>query len=300
VPDPDADLWETLALAVTPSGRDHRRIVVADSKAVYSPKKGLLRLEEEVLVLTSQVGDHAEWSGGVDWAPTLGEFAARYVAADGQKWTDYPWYQELAATKLPVAAKPRRMAETIRLWRHALAQTGVRFNSLIVAPRHVMRFNDDLRDTDNKSDAAFRGMRVVLERLWRANPRLAATVDRQGGRKRYGASLAKGLHANVAAGAEEDNRSSYTCTDPDDPARELDITFAVKADRDSFAVSVASMVAKYLRELCMRAINQWFTVRIPRLEPTAGYPQDAARWIAEVESRGGFEGIDKDLLIRSR
>ena len=43
-------------------------------------------------------------------------------------------------------------------------------------------------------------------------------------------------------------------------------------------VALASMAAKYVRELSMQAFNAFWADRLPGLRPTAGYPTDALRW----------------------
>jgi hypothetical protein len=43
-------------------------------------------------------------------------------------------------------------------------------------------------------------------------------------------------------------------------------------------VALASMTAKYVRELAMHAFNAFWSSRLPGLRPTAGYPTDALRW----------------------
>ena len=45
--------------------------------------------------------------------------------------------------------------------------------------------------------------------------------------------------------------------------------------------ALASMTAKYLRELSMRAFNEFWCARVTGLRPTAGYPMD----VAEVQAR---------------
>ena len=42
------------------------------------------------------------------------------------------------------------------------------------------------------------------------------------------------------------------------------------------------MASKYLRELAMLAFNDYWRSRVPNLQPTAGYPQDAKRFRAEI------------------
>ena len=42
------------------------------------------------------------------------------------------------------------------------------------------------------------------------------------------------------------------------------------------------MASKYLRELAMRALNDYWRGRVPGLRATAGYPQDAKRFRADI------------------
>ena len=60
------------------------------------------------------------------------------------------------------------------------------------------------------------------------------------------------------------------------------------------------MTAKYLRELHMVLLNRWWAEHLPELKPTAGYPQDARRFISEVDEVRSGLGIDKEILVRSR
>lgn len=114
---------------------------------------------------------------------------------------------------------------------------------------------------------------------------ILAVVDKQGGRNDYLhflVALFPGVWPQeVEAGAE---RSVYRLRRP---GAMMEIRFQAKADRDSFATALASLAAKYVRERAMAELNAWFRERIPGLTDTAGYPQDAKRWLGEVRGRGG-------------
>ena len=64
--------------------------------------------------------------------------------------------------------------------------------------------------------------------------------------------------------------------------------------------ALASMTAKYLRELSMRAFNDFWCSRVPGLRPTAGYPADARRFKTEVAEVQRELGIDDHVLWRKR
>ena len=71
-------------------------------------------------------------------------------------------------------------------------------------------------------------------------------------------------------------------------------------DRLDPRISWGSILAKYLRELCLRAFNRYFVARVPGLRPTAGYPEDAKRFIAEVDAALGDGGLERAAWIRSK
>ena len=59
------------------------------------------------------------------------------------------------------------------------------------------------------------------------------------------------------------------------------------------------MIAKYVRELIMLRLNRVFRGRLPELKPTAGYVQDARRYLKEIEPVIIEMGVDRRTLIRS-
>ena len=104
-------------------------------------------------------------------------------------------------------------------------------------------------------------------------------IDRLGGRSTY----TRELEEHVARGArvrtiiESDERSAYEVGDG------LFVSFEVQAEDRHLPVALASMAAKYVRELVMRRLNAYFAERMPGLEPTAGYVEDGRRFLAEVK-----------------
>jgi hypothetical protein len=64
--------------------------------------------------------------------------------------------------------------------------------------------------------------------------------------------------------------------------------------------ALASMTAKYHREVAMRAFNSFWTSRLPELRPTAGYPTDAHRFKADIATMQQELGIEDRVLWRCR
>ncbi len=57
------------------------------------------------------------------------------------------------------------------------------------------------------------------------------------------------------------------------------------------------MFAKYIRESAMKLFNSWWVKRVPGIRPTAGYPQDARRFIADIKAAKAMPE-NPDTLIR--
>jgi hypothetical protein len=60
------------------------------------------------------------------------------------------------------------------------------------------------------------------------------------------------------------------------------------------------MTAKYLRELAMRAFNEFWAARVPNLRPTAGYPMDSHRFRKAIAAAQRELRIDDHDVWRKR
>jgi ribonuclease HII len=80
--------------------------------------------------------------------------------------------------------------------------------------------------------------------------------------------------------------------------RQLTMTFVVEAETRHLPVALASMTAKYTRELIMARLNRYFQNYLPELKPTAGYFQDGRRYINDIEPVLADLKIDRDCLVR--
>ena len=69
------------------------------------------------------------------------------------------------------------------------------------------------------------------------------------------------------------------------------IHFQAKSD-SSPPAALASIACKYLRELFMNQLNEYWQKKVPGLDPTAGYPVDAKRFLQQIRSEIDFP-IDK-------
>ena len=77
------------------------------------------------------------------------------------------------------------------------------------------------------------------------------------------------------------------------------MTFASKSDEKHMPVALASMVAKFTRELHMMRFNRYFASLVPDIKPTAGYVQDGRRFLKEIEPILAQNGLNRDVLVRN-
>ncbi|MCC6408554.1 MAG: hypothetical protein IT453_15435, partial [Planctomycetes bacterium] len=162
--------------------------------------------------------------------------------------------------------------------------------------------NRSFRATGNKGRTTWEQCAALLARVWElhATEGLRCVVDRQGGRAHYGGLLAR-LYptARVELVREDDGLSEYRVIERDGPRR-MKLLFAEKAERRSFAVALASCLAKYARETAMDSFNDYFRELSPDLAPTAGYTTDGRRWLADAAELLERLELADDCLVRER
>lgn len=249
-------------------------LVVADSKVVYGDSRDVSLLERPILALVGGCGHLDELLAAVGVDP-----AVRNTA---------PWY---AGT--PAALSSHAADDGDRL-RGALRERGLEFVALAADVVPERRFNDSLGD-GNKADLLFRISAGVFERL-EAHRRPGETVvtlfDRQGGRRFYGPPLQQRWPSCLVSPlSEKPRRSEYRIQLPRGATH---VAFEVEADGSAPHVGLASMLAKCLREKFMSLFNGHFAPSCPGVAPTAGYRQDARRWLDET--RATRSSADSELV----
>ena len=78
----------------------------------------------------------------------------------------------------------------------------------------------------------------------------------------------------------------------------MTVSFETGAEQKHLPVALASMIAKYVRELLMARLNRFFCGHLPELKPTAGYVQDGRRYLAEITPLIEELGLSRSSLIR--
>jgi len=234
-----------------------------DSKLVYRGGTGLARLEERVLA--SLAVANSDWPSAVGAAP------------------------------LPRAASGDAVARLASRLRDALAGRGVALEIVRCRAIEPAEFNRALDAGLTKADLLSRAtldLAAGLRDRW-PNERTIVWCDRHGGRRRYAGLLAERFAVPLVV--PEVEAADHSCYEL--PAADCRVEFRVGGEARP-PVALASMTAKYVRELAMLAFNESWSRRLPGLEPTAGYPVDAARWRREAAVAVEEAGLRWDDLWR--
>jgi len=289
---PETDLagWKTLRPVVRRCGdkSESWRMVIDDSKKVYT-RGGLEDLEFSVLMaiplLMETFGsilpgitlpwvrselDQEAWFDANDVIPATHDFDAVFTARRnlGEKWTGL----------------------------------NAAFGPFLSAISPTPRFNRICDESGSKATILSRGFVDLLGELLAELPRdeepMIVTCDKQGGRNFYAGMIQEAFPEGwVIAELESALESRYRVELLNRP---VTVTFRPRADGDSVAVAMASMLCKYLREICMRQFNRFWATHVPGIQPTAGYPVDAKRFFAEIQPAMQELGLTDEQVWRKK
>lgn len=121
---------------------------------------------------------------------------------------------------------------------------------------------------------------------------LVAVCGKVGGRKSYGAAMSTRWPL-VASLGEVPALSGYAVPGVGE------VRFAQDADASDPAVSLASLIGKYARELAMERIHRYFARHIEGLAPVSGYHDPVtARYVDATRLVREREGIGDDCFAR--
>jgi hypothetical protein len=288
-----ADLWRALRRAV----RRHDeptdgRIVVADSKLVYSTARGLTDLERAVLSVLPK-------NGSRPIGQTLAHLIDHLDPADHVPLRAEPWYT--GASCVPAAVAAEDVAEPGERFGRTCEDRDIAWGlvrSVIVCPS---RFNAVLDRWGSKGALLGHGLAELLGQnvaLGTDDESVSFLIDKHGGRNTYAAMLQQALPDGIVVAHEEGMECSrYSVLGL---RRAVAVRIEPRADASHFCVALASMVSKYLRELLMREFNVFWCGHVPELKPTAGYPGDAARFFAAIRPLLPRLGIAEDAIWRRK
>lgn len=297
--DPAPDLWRTLSASVCRAGGrlpDARgRIAIDDSKKLKLPNAGarhpLTHLERGVHAFLRALGRR----------PTDDHALLAALGADAQP---APWYAG-PPTPAPASADPLAMDIAGNVLARGLADAHVTILEMACAVINEADFNATVKREGTKAAATALGLGAHLRDAWDRWGSLGAggasapdgvrvVCDRQGGRTDYEQYLARLVPgAAVRVIEQRPERARYELAGA---GRSIHVLFQPEAEQACLPVALASMIAKLCRETLMARFNRHWSSRIPELKPTAGYAEDARRWLRDAGPRVSRQ--EREVLIR--
>ena len=313
------DLYKLLAPVVVPHWDGGKNLAIADSKTLYTPALGLERLELGLHTVLHMMRR----------APQTWTELVRILDADSDgRRAQLPWHRNYEC-QLPVSAAESRLfdlSKRLQECGNRARAIPVRLQARLVFPAE---FNDLVQYYDSKgaalSHVTLSLVRELVDLLKTSHgssqtadsvdPDATAMLivcDKHGARNRYMALLQHHFPEHwIQTLGEGKNESRYqwdrSAAGGVPQHREgevadggpVEIRFRTKGE-SFLPTALASMTAKYLRELSMRAVNEYWCARVPNLKPTAGYPTDARKFKKAIDGKQRELGIDNHILWRNR
>ena len=279
------DFWKAFSEVLTNAPRPNEtRLHVADSKQVFQPHRGLGSLERGVLAALRMI-EH-EPGSFARLCDLLTSETSHFETAG----TAAEWYHDVHF-ELPLEPHDFSIVEA---WRKCCERHGVRLVAIKAAIIEPRKLNQLVRDCDNKALALSRLAFKLLRSVWNPDDDETFIVgDKHGGRNRYDELLSEVLDGEMIFRLKEGaERSDYR-------VGKTVLRFQPRAEEHG-PVALASMTAKYVRELSMAQFNRFWAKHIDGLKPTQGYPVDAKRFRSEIAEKQKQLAISDDKLWRYR
>jgi ribonuclease HII len=287
-----ADLYDALGAGIARPGDENAdgRVLVGDSKLLYQSQQGqgtLGNLERAVLSALALLKRPVRGWREV-WAALDG---AGSELCDGE-----PCLCDFQQS-VPVDAKRGELRSAVARLRSTLRTARIQLVDLRAVAIMPSRFNELVEIAGNKATALSQITLGLLERAMTpidAGP-IDVICDKHGGRNHYLPLLQQQFPEWLVEVVRQGQAESRYRWGP--PKRRVGVRFCVNGD-SQLPAALASMAAKYLRELIMRAFNAFWSQHIPGIRPTAGYFGDARRFKDEIEPAQRKLGIADRQLWR--
>ncbi len=286
----DKDLYADLAPWVTDQpASSPTTLAIADSKRLYHGGGELDGLERGVFAAMSLVGPPP-----ATWRELLAKISP--IA-----WADckqLPWYSDFDRS-LPTGRGIEFPADWLAAWKADQRQKSIRLVAIRARLVFPPEFNLAVTQLDSKGTLLSHATLDLIAELIAELPNesLRIVCDKHGGRNHYGPLLQPRFEDRLVRVVQESR--ALSCYEVGMSDRSIRISFQARGE--TFLPSaLASMMAKYVRELCMQAVNQFWRQHLPDLKPTAGYPADARRFRQAIEPVRRRLGIDESQFWRCR
>jgi ribonuclease HII len=285
-----ANHWEVLRASVSEKRTSLKgRLLIVDSKKAFTRTIGIKHLRRTVLATLKHLGSEPK---------NLTELISALCPDCLEHIAEYPWYKKAGDYQL--GGDDGDIGIAVSMLRADLANQHIELLGLKSRCLEVAHYNRMVTAVDNKAKVLFTAVAELMQSAMRdfANDDLDIVIDRQGGRSHYQRQLQLMFSDSQLRIIHEDqDRSSYEMKTNN---RKIRVHFVVGADGKFMPVSLASMTCKYLREVLVENINNYFLSFNPAIKPTAGYWQDGLRFIEDIKTHIPNLSFNENQLIRCR
>jgi ribonuclease HII len=284
-------LYDLLAAVVCSQAEEEEpaKLAIADSKQLYQPGCGVANLERGVLAALLLLERRCtRWR---EIWPLVDPVAMAQI--DGLPWHD--GFDE----PLPRDAVLDELGPLAQSLLAGCEAACVQLSGLAASVIFPGDFNAAVTRCDNKAEVLSLATLRLAGRILADLPPGPAVVfcDKHGGRNRYAALLQDVFPEElVRVRRESAELSVYELRTG---GRAVEFRFQPKGEQH-LPTALASMTAKYLRELAMRPFNLFWQTHVPGLAATAGYPSDSRRFWSEIREAQVRLQITDEILWRHR
>ena len=312
-PEATRRLIERLNAGLAPIADRKGIFPLVDSKKLYGASKSLAALERSFLLAAALIDANA--LTGASFRSVL-----QRVAREPKDGPAPPWEDGFDAA-LPLDPKTGAasgLLETLPQIRARLAAEKIALADISARRVQPGEFNALVDRLGLKSDLiANVTLSAAVETVARTSgaekePVYVVLCDKLGGRDRYAPILAERFPGAELRVLKESREASVyrlvaeTGRDRTDASVafrapvKLEFHFTAKGESNA-PTALASICAKYFRELSMKAFNDYWRAAVgPGLAPTAGYPVDALRFRADVDAARVKLGVSEDAFWRKK
>jgi hypothetical protein len=283
------DFWPHLKKSVSKTVKDSRaRVIVTDSKKVYRKTTDLKHLEKAVFSFTYLSG-HSDNNSLRQLLHALNHCP---------DCSEHPWYRP-EEMLLPRHIFKNTAAKHAVLLREELTKNGIEYHGATVRPVLESEFNRTLKRTRNKATLLWEQVaKLIAQAIDRAGEDdITIYSDKLGSRNNYAQLLEDVLPQTEILSAKNGKElSSYTFRHN---AKRVEIHFIENGEEAAFPIALSSLFSKYIRELFLIQLNQFFCNCVRSLRPTRGYHKDASRFLRETQYFRTEKKIPDSVLIRN-
>ena len=280
--DVKCDLWKLLRdIVVKDKSRNKkcRKLVVCDSKKLYSRSGGIRHIEETSLaflsVFTSDVNNIL-------------------LPAN----VPYPWYN--SKIDIPLSTDVSVLHKKGSFLKRAIATNYIELCDIRLRVIEPEQFNNKINLHGNKSQLLFYEVAHLIKDIIATNndDDVAFYIGKQGGRNFYYGDIRNAFSDYDTKILEEGKKQSRYILG--NGRRKIAISFLIDGEDRHFLISLASIIGKYAREIRMILFNRYWANVANGVKPTAGYGIDAERFLNDINQWLTSGAVDLQQVVRSR